>query len=644
MTDTLSNIGIMAGRFVELSIVLKATLVAAIGLATVALAPGMRASRRHLMLAGTFVVLLALPAAAMLTPPVDIAVRSSLVAPRAFTPPLSPLATVDLSGTALPPARARIPNDIGRSRGVPSPIALFRGVWVLGVLLCLLPVLTITWQLQMLRRSSVPWAEGRVRAARLARAAGVRRPIDVLLNATVDAPIIVGLWRPVILVPRAATQWNDDDLERVLRHEIEHMRRGDWPMLLLARVTCAVYWFHPLVWIAWRRLHLEAERACDDEVTTDADRHEYAQQLLTFARQTSPHRARAVPAITGSGDLTRRVRAILDDRQSRGRAGVVSSLLVLLAVLAVVAGLSPLRAVSVDAVVEPGRRAPQEPRPASFEVASVRQNTTGEGATSLQFPGNARLLATNVPLQMLIVRAYGIPAVLERFLLIGGATATRIPCTRNCSSTEEILTARFDVNAATPNGAPATTDTLMAMLRTLLAERFNLRVRVERREIPVYALTLDRPGQLGPKLRRSSQDCRAWSEARAAARKEATQTGQPSAAPLEPRSATGAALCTGQMFNFGQPDGLGIRGAGSLADLVGRIQELDRPIVDRTGLTGNFEWELIKAVRLEDGRFLPPDAAPLDVALREQLGLRAEPQTLPFQVVVVESVTMPSSN
>ena len=98
------------------------------------------------------------------------------------------------------------------------------------------------------------------------------------------------------------------------------------------------------------------------------------------------------------------------------------------------------------------------------------------------------------------------------------------------------------------------------------------------------------------------------------------------------------------MFNFGQPDGLGIRGAGSLADLVGRIQELDRPIVDRTGLTGNFEWELIKAVRLEDGRFLPPDAAPLDVALREQLGLRAEPQTLPFQVVVVESVTMPSSN
>jgi uncharacterized protein (TIGR03435 family) len=253
----------------------------------------------------------------------------------------------------------------------------------------------------------------------------------------------------------------------------------------------------------------------------------------------------------------------------------------------------------------------------------------------------ARLVATNIPLQTLVLRAYGIDGALARFLLIGGTTSRNV-CTRNCSSTEEILTANFDVNALAPDGVPVGEQTMMAMLRTLLAERFRLRVRQERRDLPIYALTLAREGQLGPKLRRSSQDCTAWAKARATARTAPAASGAPMAVPSEPRSAAGVPLCTQSMFNFGQPDGLGIRGAGELVRLVGGIQEMDRPIVDQTGLSGMFEWELIKAIRLEDGRWLPPDAPPLDVALREQLGLRLEPRTAPLDVLVVESVAMPT--
>jgi uncharacterized protein (TIGR03435 family) len=82
-----------------------------------------------------------------------------------------------------------------------------------------------------------------------------------------------------------------------------------------------------------------------------------------------------------------------------------------------------------------------------------------------------------------------------------------------------------------------------------------------------------------------------------------------------------------------------------MSDLVSQIQQMDRPIVDQTALTGNFEWELITAVRLEDGRWLPPDAPPLDVALRDQLGLRlVEVQTGPFEVLILDSIQMPSEN
>jgi beta-lactamase regulating signal transducer with metallopeptidase domain len=59
-------------------------------------------------------------------------------------------------------------------------------------------------------------------------------------------------------------------------HEIEHIQRGDWLMQIVARTVAALYWFHPLVWTAWRRLCLEAERSCDDAVVLSEERTDYA--------------------------------------------------------------------------------------------------------------------------------------------------------------------------------------------------------------------------------------------------------------------------------------------------------------------------------------------------------------------------------
>ena len=79
--------------------------------------------------------------------------------------------------------------------------------------------------------------------------------------------------------------WSDDELRRALIHELEHVRRGDWASQCLARSVCAAYWFHPLAWMALRRLCLEAERACDDAVLRRAEPTAYADQLVLLAKR-----------------------------------------------------------------------------------------------------------------------------------------------------------------------------------------------------------------------------------------------------------------------------------------------------------------------------------------------------------------------
>jgi beta-lactamase regulating signal transducer with metallopeptidase domain len=66
----------------------------------------------------------------------------------------------------------------------------------------------------------------------------------------------------MVALPPDATQWPASDLRRALIHELEHVRRGDWATQVLASVVCVLYWFHPLVWLAVRRLRLAMEQAC----------------------------------------------------------------------------------------------------------------------------------------------------------------------------------------------------------------------------------------------------------------------------------------------------------------------------------------------------------------------------------------------
>jgi beta-lactamase regulating signal transducer with metallopeptidase domain len=113
------------------------------------------------------------------------------------------------------------------------------------------------------------------------------RQVRVVETDAAGVPMTWGFIRPVLLLPRGAGQWPAGRLRLVLLHELAHIERHDWLAQVLAEAACALYWFHPLVWGAARRLRIESERACDDRVlAAGVAPAEYARQLLEIARAT----------------------------------------------------------------------------------------------------------------------------------------------------------------------------------------------------------------------------------------------------------------------------------------------------------------------------------------------------------------------
>ena len=220
------------------------------------------------------------------------------------------------------------------------------------------------WQLLRLRRiqrTGIPWLEGRDLARMLAAECGVRGRSMSCSTRRSRPQSLAAPYVPSYCYLSMFGRWSEDDLRRALIHELEHVRRGDWAMQRIARVTVACYWFHPLVWVAWRRFCLEAERAADDAVLRTAQSAEYAEQLVGLARSMSNAEAHPVPGMANRSDLSARVSAMLDSNQRRGRAGFLAAAGAIAAAALVLAMIGPLTAVaqspgprSVEA--EPGSR------------------------------------------------------------------------------------------------------------------------------------------------------------------------------------------------------------------------------------------------------------------------------------------------
>jgi uncharacterized protein (TIGR03435 family) len=267
----------------------------------------------------------------------------------------------------------------------------------------------------------------------------------------------------------------------------------------------------------------------------------------------------------------------------------------------------------------------------AFEVASVKPNKAGDGRILFRMQPGGRFTATNVPLRELIRVAYGI----QNTQLVGG------PDWIGSERFDIVAKAEGDIPPSGPGGPPGP---MQMMIRALLADRFKLTVHNETRELPIYSLVVARAdGRLGPQLRASQVDCAAVIAA-------ARARGGPPPAPPQP----------GERPTCGIFGGLGRVAAGSVptAQLAMMLsQQAGRIVVDRTGLTGMFDFDLQwtpeqlpqrapgtpadQPLRI-NGADIDPNGPSIFTAVQEQLGLKLEAQRGPVEVLVIDSVEPPT--
>ncbi len=258
-------------------------------------------------------------------------------------------AAVVMNDSAFAGAGIRAPSAVPAKVGNAWP-TVWRSllwIWGAGLVVSLVGLARSVWKVHRWVQAAVPVvSEGHAVLANGAHMAGVRPP-ELRVALGLHGPVLVGWWRPCILVPSMEVAQQRE----VLLHELAHLRRADLWWMTLGRIVGAGWWFHPLAWSAGRRLERSAENVCDDLVVIwTQDAAAYAGQLMRFARQTGGAGwwPLAGAAITGfRSELGKRVERVLEPnrvvRVAAGRGAVASLAAGAALLLALLAAVSPSR-------------------------------------------------------------------------------------------------------------------------------------------------------------------------------------------------------------------------------------------------------------------------------------------------------------
>jgi len=311
---------------------IKVTLVLIVGLAAAGLLRRRPAALRHQVLAVTIACCAVMPAVETLVPGWELPIL-----PARAAPPSQPAVLQDDAGASDDLQQAAATSPAASAAWVLASLPLAWGAGALvGLLLLTVGLARLAWMASRARPiHDGPWAAA---AAALASRAGLARTPVILQSRHPSVLFTWGIRRPKVLIPRRARDWSDERIAIVLRHELAHIRRGDWAVQLLAHGVRCAYWFNPLVWIACRRLRLEGEHACDDEVLRHGvDAADYASELLALASLFKGARPPffPAPAMARPSELERRVRVMLNARLDRAPIRRSSVLLVWLGMLLV---------------------------------------------------------------------------------------------------------------------------------------------------------------------------------------------------------------------------------------------------------------------------------------------------------------------
>jgi uncharacterized protein (TIGR03435 family) len=491
-------------------------------------------------------------------------------------------------------------------------------VWCAGVVLCSLRLIAGCSKAHSLARfGKDPEDIIRTMVAAVRERIGLKRDVRLVLCESEEGVAMFGWLKPVVLLPPSALiGLRPDELEAVIAHELAHILRHDYAINVLQSVVETILFFHPMTWWISKQIRTERELCCDRVAVRVCGRpRNYAQALLKLARMHAAPRRLGLAA-TG-GPLLHRVELLFGMPAKHLKPPHWSSAVTLLiGLLSISLNFNWSRLL--------GQTAGEPPR---FEVVSVKVNRAEDGNVYINRQGT-RYVASGVTLRLLLRLAYDV----QSDQINGGPKWTD--------------TGHFDIVATekegTPHppaviGGPPTPEQLM--IRSLLGDRFGLRVHRETRQRPVYVLVPARKDRKpGPALKLVDVDCAAQyaPRDRATAQSEARD-------PNRCGTKVGPGLVIAQAQTMGQL-------AATLATLSNTGMSLDRPIVDGTGLAGVFDATLrftpdrIPAGPAAPATSIDPDSPSIFTALQEQLGLKLEPRTGPVDVLVIDRAELPSEN
>ncbi|MGH9574489.1 MAG: M56 family metallopeptidase [Candidatus Acidiferrales bacterium] len=502
------------------------------------------------------------------------------------------------------------------------PLTTLIAVWACGFLAIAVMRLRAWLRIRVALRSSSQIARYSPEAASLlgGRSFSSDIPVPLLLRALapeelIESPTrirtapgllepgVVGIFRPTLLLPEGILEsLTPPQLEAVLAHELAHIRRRDNLTAALHMLVEAIFWFHPLVWWIGARLIEERERACDEAVLSLGNQpRDYAAAILQVCKLYVESPVACAAGVTGA-DLKERIHAILSDvigiELTVGKKIALAGVALIAVILPVVVGALLAPVLRGQAAVVP--------RQLSFDVASIKPDPDPghrSGHSIHIHENNGYYTATGVTAKYLIKDAYNLTSDNQ---LSGGPDWI--------FSDPYAIEAKFDAALEAKWSRRERPLQMRLLIRSLLADRFQLKISHRTKELPVFNLVIARGGpKIGPSTGRAdhqSNDGHNEGDVEIYALKNE---------PIE-----------------------------SLIDDLSREPEIGgRLVIDKTGLTGfyTFNWKWTR----QSDNIVPADAAATDppslwTALQEQLGLRLQSAKGPVDTIVIDHIEKPTPN
>lgn len=195
-------------------------------------------------------------------------------------------------------------------------------LWMTGALWALARVAN-DWRAAcgVLTRSTVLTPDVLPASVRAVLGRDANTPIRLAWTDELATAAVIGWRRPTILLPQAARSWGADMLRAALVHEMEHIRQNDWLVMLVERAAVALFWPHPLVWVAQRAAVTAREIAADDAVIrANVSPSRYARQLLDLSQAARAGAPVRLAVGLGRSSMVPRVRALFSGTRNHAAA------------------------------------------------------------------------------------------------------------------------------------------------------------------------------------------------------------------------------------------------------------------------------------------------------------------------------------